>query len=148
MVFIIWLKSKLLTMAKLKNLVSDHIVNQAGESVEWESLSGAGKTIGLYYSAHWCPPCRKFTPMLAEFYKKLKGSDKGKDFEIIFVSSDADDNAFNDYYKEMPWLALKFDQRAAKVINLGPVLVTMKLKLVCVLYTLPTLSCDCTMSKE
>ena len=25
--------------------------------------------IGLYFSAHWCPPCRGFTPVLSEFYK-------------------------------------------------------------------------------
>ncbi len=25
--------------------------------------------IGIYFSAHWCPPCRGFTPILAKFYK-------------------------------------------------------------------------------
>merc|ERR1711988_605498 len=69
-----------------------------------------GKPIGLYFSAHWCPPCRGFTPKLAEWYKEgLK--DK---MEIIFVSSDPDEASFNDYFKEMPWLALPYDKREAK----------------------------------
>jgi len=70
----------------------------------------SGKFIGLYFSAHWCPPCRGFTPKLAEIYKNgLK--DK---MEIIFVSSDRDEKSFNEYYKEMPWLALPYAQRAEK----------------------------------
>ena len=28
--------------------------------------------IGLYFSAHWCPPCRGFTPVLADTYNKIK----------------------------------------------------------------------------
>ena len=30
----------------------------------------AGKDIILiYFSAHWCPPCRGFTPILKDFYE-------------------------------------------------------------------------------
>merc|ERR1712228_242331 len=69
-----------------------------------------GKPIGLYFSAHWCPPCRGFTPKLAEFYKNgLK--DK---MEIVFVSSDRDQGAFAEYHGEMPWPALPFDKRDEK----------------------------------
>jgi len=69
-----------------------------------------GKPIGLYFSAHWCPPCRAFTPKLAQMYK-----DGLKDkMEIIFVSSDRDEASFKDYFKDMPWLCLPFDKRAEK----------------------------------
>merc|ERR1712023_590324 len=47
----------------------------------------AGKTVGIYFSAHWCPPCRSFTPMLAKAYTSHL---KSKNFEIVFVSSDQD----------------------------------------------------------
>jgi len=69
-----------------------------------------GKFIGLYFSAHWCPPCRGFTPKLAEWYKNgLK-----EKMEIIFVSSDRDQKSFDEYFAEMPWLSLPFDKREAK----------------------------------
>jgi len=70
-----------------------------------------GKYVFIYFSAHWCPPCRGFTPVLAEFYKANAAS---KNFEIIFVSSDRDQKSFDEYYGEMPWLALPFNKRAEK----------------------------------
>jgi len=71
-----------------------------------------GKPIGLYFSAHWCPPCRGFTPKLAGFYKDgLKET-----MEIIFVSSDKDEAAFKEYHSEMPWPALPYDKRKEKDI--------------------------------
>jgi len=66
----------------------------------------------IYFSAHWCPPCRGFTPTLVEKYKALK--DFGKKFELVFASSDKSEDQFNEYYKEMPWLALPYADRAQK----------------------------------
>ena len=64
-----------------------------------------GKYVGLYFSAHWCPPCRYFTPVLSEIYKKLL--EKG-DYEIVFISADRDEKSFEEYHRTMPWLALPF----------------------------------------
>ncbi|GJQ75413.1 hypothetical protein Trydic_g23582 [Trypoxylus dichotomus] len=41
---------------------------------------------GFYFSAHWCPPCKAFTPQLAEVYRLVRKREPT--FEIIFVSSD------------------------------------------------------------
>merc|ERR1712193_506183 len=70
-----------------------------------------GKTFAFYFSAHWCPPCRGFTPQLAEWYTKDL---KSKGLEVVFVSSDKDHEQFADYFKEMPWLALDFADRKRK----------------------------------
>ncbi len=58
-----------------------------------------------------CPPCRRFTPVLIEFYKKHH---EEKKFEIIFISSDDEEEAFEEYYKDMPWLTLDHKQQDKK----------------------------------
>jgi nucleoredoxin len=50
---------------------------------------------------------------LAEKYKKWK--EAGANFEIVFISSDRDQKSFDEYYSEMPWLALDFSNRDLKV---------------------------------
>lgn len=50
-----------------------------------ELLAGQ-RTIGVYFSASWCAPCRQFTPVLAKFYEEM--NKKGKKFEIVWVSRD------------------------------------------------------------
>ncbi len=61
----------------------------------------------IYFSAHWCPPCRKFTPELVDFYGKKGG---GTAFEVLFVSSDKEQEAMMGYMTEakMPWLAMQW----------------------------------------
>jgi nucleoredoxin len=65
-----------------------------------------GGIVALYFSASWCPPCRRFTPKLIEAYKEL--ASHGKSFEVVFLSGDQDEEAFNAYFAKMPWLAVPF----------------------------------------
>ena len=65
------------------------------------------KAIAVYFSAHWCPPCRGFTPVLTEFYNDVQSKHPDA-LEIIFATSDQDNEKFLDYFKSMPWKAIKF----------------------------------------
>ena len=71
------------------------------------------KFTAIYYSAHWCPPCRAFTPKLVDWYKDFKA--KHPNFELVFASSDKDEAAMLDYMKEagMPWPAVNFGKKKA-----------------------------------
>ncbi|XVF84288.1 hypothetical protein PTKIN_Ptkin17bG0025000 [Pterospermum kingtungense] len=82
----------------------DFVIGKDGAKVQVTDL--VGKTVLLYFSAHWCPPCRAFTPKLVETYEKIKAKDEA--FEVVFISSDRDQASFEDYYSGMPWLALPF----------------------------------------
>jgi nucleoredoxin len=77
------------------------------KKVEKGSLADK-KVIAFYYSAHWCPPCRAFTPSLAAEYTALKA--KYPQFELIFVSSDRDEKAMEEYmaWGKMNYPALNF----------------------------------------
>jgi len=92
------------------------LLNKEGQHLKAADVL-KGQTYALYFSAHWCPPCRGFTPTLAEWYSK---SLKAKGLEIVFVSSDRDEAAFKEYYGEMPWLALDYSHREIKA-ELGTV---------------------------
>ncbi len=71
------------------------------------------KYLFVYFSAHWCPPCRKFTPLLVDFYNKNYANG---DFDLVFVSSDRSQGEMSGYMKEakMPWIGLKLDSRPAR----------------------------------
>ena len=68
------------------------------------------KLIALYFSAHWCAPCRKFTPQLVDYYNQV--APQHPEFEIIFVSCDRSRFNWETYMREarMPWPAIDYDQ--------------------------------------
>jgi len=95
--------------------------------------------VGLYFSAHWCPPCRGFTPDLADFYNQTKQK-VGDKLEIVFISSDRTEGDWKGYFSEMPWLALPFTARDVKVIVVADaVIITVQVVLLfCIVMWLGT----------
>jgi thiol-disulfide isomerase/thioredoxin len=92
----------------LADLLPENLLDSHGKEVSRDQL--AGKTVGFYFSAHWCPPCRTFTPNLVKFRDQNKD-----DFEIVFVSSDRSPQAQMGYMEEsnMKWLTLPHRGKAA-----------------------------------
>jgi len=88
-------------------LFGEKLINAQGADVPVSTLSN--KTVAVYFSAYWCPPCRAFTPVLVEFYNKLKADNKP--LEIVFVSGDENKPAMETYMKDMkmPWPAVPYE---------------------------------------
>ena len=70
------------------------LLTRSGNLVDAEVALRDKKVVVCYFSAHWCPPCKQFTPMLKDFYEELSGSP----LAIIFVSSDQDEQAMKEYF--------------------------------------------------
>ena len=68
------------------DLIKGHNLLKADASkIEAEKALEGKSIVLLYFSAHWCPPCRGFTPVLKKFYDEVKS----QGVEIIFCSADS-----------------------------------------------------------
>lgn len=97
-------------MPSLVEIIGDTLLDNTGKSVATSDLQSNGKIVGLFFSASWCPPCIGFGPKLKEFYNKFR--DK---LSVVFISSDKDEECFTEYFNEMPWFAIPFQERDKKV---------------------------------
>nr|XP_043608736.1 probable nucleoredoxin 2 [Erigeron canadensis] len=95
----------------------DFLLSPTGAQINISDLED--KIVGIYFSANWYPQCQSFTKLLVEVYNQIKETNNESNFEIVFVSSDEDLNAFNNYYQSyMPWLAIPFsDLETKKALN-------------------------------
>jgi len=94
------MSSKLIQLVGEKLLSKGNAVVNTGEVLK-------DRLVALYFSAHWCPPCRQFTPEFSRVYQSLQSS--SKPFAVVFVSADQDQEAFNEYFGEQPWYAVPYD---------------------------------------
>merc|ERR1739842_16477 len=72
--------------ASMDSLAGQQLLKKDGTVVSADSAMEEKKIILFYFSAHWCPPCRQFTPVLADFYNELVNN--SEPLEVVFVSSD------------------------------------------------------------
>ena len=89
---------------------------------DWTQVSAddvlSGKRIVcFYFSAHWCPPCRAFTPMLKDAYEELL--QETPDLEIVFVSSDRTADDMKSYMKDAhgSWLAVQHNSELVRELK-------------------------------
>ena len=89
-------------------LIDGKLVSANGTDVP--TPGPAVKYFAVYYSAHWCPPCRAFSPDLVTWYNQFKPTHPN--FELVFVSEDNDAGAMAKYMTElaMPWPAVKYSE--------------------------------------
>jgi nucleoredoxin len=98
--------------AALKDHFQSALVDAAGQPVSLDTLKG--KAVGIYFSAHWCGPCRVFTPELVKFRNA-----NAERFEVVFVSSDRSAEAQAKYMKEagMQWPTLPLNGPVAEALD-------------------------------
>lgn len=89
----------------MEALIGQQLLSKTGVVPTSSLLSS--EVILLYFSAHWCPPCKSFTPKLAMFYNQVNASEKK--LEIVFVSLDRSESDFTSYYNDMPWMAMLYN---------------------------------------
>uniref|UniRef100_A0A915B063 Thioredoxin domain-containing protein n=1 Tax=Parascaris univalens TaxID=6257 RepID=A0A915B063_PARUN len=115
---------------EMAELLSNVQLQKKNGSLTKGSEALEGKVVALYFSAHWCPPCRQFTPVLKDFYEELDG----EAFEIVFVSFDRSENDLKEYMEEAhgDWYFIPFGsdeiQELAKKFDVSgiPALVVIK----------------------
>merc|ERR1712061_79222 len=99
----------------MDSLTGATLVKSDGSSVAADAALANSDLVLYYFSAHWCPPCRQFTPMLKDFYDEVHESG----VEIVFVSSDRSPEDMLSYMKEShgDWLACQHNSAVANQLK-------------------------------
>jgi thiol-disulfide isomerase/thioredoxin len=103
--------------SKVKSLVGASLISADGHEWNFPTRGPGVEYLAIYFSAHWCPPCRAFTPQLVTWYNGFKP--KHPNFELVFVSDDHDEAGMTEYMTTMamPWPAVAYGERNLSRLN-------------------------------
>ncbi len=91
------------------------LLNKSGVVTKVSTASLRKSIVAILFSASWCPPCKTFTPQLAQFYASIRAS--GRRFEVIFLSLDREERSFSEYFlNHHPWLAIPYSCSARTTV--------------------------------
>jgi thiol-disulfide isomerase/thioredoxin len=97
------------------SLENQSLLQQQLHALKLSDALGGKEFILIYVSAHWCGPCRQFTPQLVTWYKNmLRASNNNNCMEVVFLSADHSHQEFVNYYQNMPWLAIDYNDETAR----------------------------------
>ena len=83
-------------------LDATYLCSADGSQLVTRDVCAAVDIVMVYFTASWCPPCRRFTPVLIELYE----NQPIRRVEVVLVSRDQDDATAAEYRATMPWLSL------------------------------------------
>jgi len=100
----------------MDSLAGATLIKADGTTAAAEAVLGDKEIILFYFSAHWCPPCRQFTPMLKDFFEELPDT---AGVQIVFVSSDRSEADMLSYMKDShgEWFATQHNSSVANGIK-------------------------------
>jgi hypothetical protein len=76
-----------------------HVLSTSEAFTGWMS-------IGLYFSADWCPSYTAFTPLLTQFYNSRRLDGVVAPFEVVLVLQCKFKRATEHFFSPMPWTAM------------------------------------------
>ena len=63
-----------------------------------------------------CPPCKEFTPLLAELYGE-EDNEANKNFEVVACIADPNEEMYKEYLSKMPFPAMPWKDARCKAIG-------------------------------
>ena len=98
----------------MESLLGDTLRTKKGATVGTRAALKDARFVLVYCSAHWCPPCKLFTPELGSF---VTAHAARLGIKTVFLSNDRDPASFTAYFATMAWdLALSPEDDAGPAL--------------------------------
>jgi nucleoredoxin len=78
--------------------------------VELEDVLGGGKYVGIYVGAEWAAACAPMLAALKRTYERVNERTMLPTFEVVYVSADKEQEQFDIYMRNTPWVAVPFTE--------------------------------------
>lgn len=92
------------------------LLTSSGATVPASRALSDARVVALYFSAHWCPPCRQFTPLLRRAFQQARAAGRASRTALVFVSSDRSEAEQLSYMREAhgDWPAVRAGSELAR----------------------------------
>ena len=72
-------------------------------------MASSSPLLALYFASSWCPDCTGVTPIVNHVFLKSQPQDEGKVFDLVYVSSDNDEEQLKGNVPSPKWSLVPFD---------------------------------------
>lgn len=74
-----------------------------------DPMASTSPLLALYFASSWCPDCTGVTPVVNDVFLKSQPQEDGKVFDLVYVSSDDNEEQLKKYVPSPKWGIVPFD---------------------------------------